>query len=89
MPREPWPGLVCQLVHERCDARGAVAALASVVAADALERRHFMALTGLPLTAVREDLRLVVAMLGNAAYAGPDDDDRFGMTATATEQYVW
>jgi tetratricopeptide (TPR) repeat protein len=149
VPREPWPGLVCQLLHERLgepvtvdslgwtvtgplryvpadegldqpwDARGAVAALASVVDADAMERRHFMALTGLPLTAVahqwlfdparvaasvlgkrvdhalvddlervaearrrmddalgggtllpavREDLRLVVAMLGNAAY---------------------
>ena len=99
--------------------RGALAALASVVDADAMERRHFMALTGLPLTAVahqwlfdparvaasvlgkrvdhalvddleriaearrrmddtlgggtllpgvREDLRLVVAMLDNAAY---------------------
>jgi tetratricopeptide (TPR) repeat protein len=149
VPREPWPGLVCQLLHERLgepvtvdslgwsvtgllryvpadegldqpwDARGAVAALASVVDADAMERRHFMALTGLPLTAVahqwlfdparvaasvlgkrvdhalvddlelvaearrrmddalgggtllpavREDLRLVVAMLNNAAY---------------------
>jgi hypothetical protein len=96
-----------------------LAALAAVVDADAMERRHFMALTGLPLTAVahqwlfdparvaasvlgkrvdhalvddlgrvvearrrmddalgggtllpsvREDLRLVVAMLNNAAY---------------------
>ncbi|MGH3814265.1 MAG: hypothetical protein ACRDUV_17745 [Pseudonocardiaceae bacterium] len=99
--------------------RGAVAALASVVDADCMERRHFVALTGLTLTAVahqwlfdparvaasvlgkrvdhalvddlervaearrrmddalggatllpavREDLRLVVAMLNNAAY---------------------
>ncbi|HET9254002.1 MAG TPA: hypothetical protein VFO16_02225 [Pseudonocardiaceae bacterium] len=98
---------------------GAVAALASVVDADCMERRHFVALTGLTLTAVahqwlfdparvaasvlgkrvdhalvddlerivearrrmddaiggatlfpavREDLRLVVAMLDNAAY---------------------
>ncbi|MGH3565020.1 MAG: hypothetical protein ACRDRH_03090 [Pseudonocardia sp.] len=98
---------------------GAVAALAAVVDADAMERRHFLAMTGLTLTsvahqwlfdparvaaslvgkrvdhalvddlervaearrrmddamgggtllpAVREDLRLVVVMLGNAAY---------------------
>ncbi|MGH3686649.1 MAG: hypothetical protein ACRDRU_15365, partial [Pseudonocardiaceae bacterium] len=149
LPRDPWPTLVCHLLHERLgepvtlDAlgwtatgalayvpaddgldqpwtpRGAVAALAAVVNADAMERRHFMALTGLPLTAVahqwlfdparvaasvlgkrvnhalvddlervaearrrmddtlgggtllpgvREDLRLVVAILDNAAY---------------------
>ncbi len=148
-PREPWPSLVCHLLHEqvgepvtlgslgwssdgplvyvpaddgldqRWDAPGAVAALASVVDAGAMERRHFLALTGLTLTAVahqwlfdparvaasllgkrvdhalvddlervaearrrmddsigggtllpavREDLRLVVALLDNAAY---------------------
>jgi hypothetical protein len=101
------------------NARGAIAALASVVNADCMERRHFVALTGLTLTAVahqwlfdparvaasvlgkrvdhvlvddiervvearrrmddalgggtllpavREDLRLAVAMLDNAAY---------------------
>lgn len=102
------------------DANGAVVALASVVDADAMERRHFLALTGVTLTAVahqwlfdparvaasvlgkrvdhavvddlervaearrrmddalgggtllpavREDLRLVVAMLKNASYS--------------------
>ncbi|MGH3896910.1 MAG: hypothetical protein ACRDTA_01400 [Pseudonocardiaceae bacterium] len=149
LPRDPWPSLVCHLLHERLgesvtldslgwtatgplhyvpadhgldqpwNPGGAVAALASVVNADFMERRHFVALTGLTLTAVahqwlfdparvaasvlgkrvdhalvddlervaearrrmddalgggtllpsvREDLRLVVAMLGNAAY---------------------
>ncbi|MGH3972071.1 MAG: hypothetical protein ACRDS9_01905 [Pseudonocardiaceae bacterium] len=149
VPREPWPSLVCHLLHERVgepvtldslgwtasgplryvpadhgldlpwNASGVVAALASVVDADCMERRHFVALTGLTLTAVahqwlfdparvaasvlgkrvdhalvddlervaearrrmddalgggtllpavREDLRLVVAMLDNAAY---------------------
>ncbi|MGH3792048.1 MAG: hypothetical protein ACRDQ9_14885, partial [Pseudonocardiaceae bacterium] len=149
IPRDPWPSLVCHLLHERLGEsvtldslgwtatgplryvgadhgldqlwtpRGAVAALAAVVNADAMERRHFVALTGLPLTAVahqwlfdparvaasvlgkrvdhalvddlervtearrrmddalgggtllpavREDLRLVVALLDNAAY---------------------
>jgi len=148
-PREPWPSLVCHLLHlrlgvavspttlgwsaagwdaflpadhgldQRWNPAGAVAALAAVVDADSMERRHFLALTGLTLTAVahqwlfdpvrvaaslmgqrvdhalvddleqvaearrrmddalgggtllpavREDLRLVVAMLGNAAY---------------------
>ncbi len=150
VPRDPWPSLVCHVLHERLgepvtlealgwadagplryvpadhgldqpwDANGAVVALASVVDADAMERRHFLALTGLTLTAVahqwlfdparvaasvmgkrvdhavvddlervvearrrmddvlgggtllpavREDLRLVVAMLNNAAYS--------------------
>lgn len=150
VPRDPWPSLVCHVLHERLgepvtlealgwadagplryvpadhgldlpwDAHGAVVALASVVDADAMERRHFLALTGLTLTAVahqwlfdparvaaslmgkrvdhavvadlervaearrrmddalgggtllpavREDLRLVVAMLKNAAYS--------------------
>ncbi len=149
LPRDPWPSLVCHLLHERLGepvtldslgwtatgplryvpadhglnqpwtASGVVAALASVVDADCMERRHFVALTGLTLTAVahqwlfdparvaasvlgkrvdhalvddiervaearrrmddaigggtllpavREDLRLVVAMLDNAAY---------------------
>jgi tetratricopeptide (TPR) repeat protein len=149
IPREPWPALICHLLHERLGEpvtldslgwtaagplhyvpaddgldtpqtpAGAVAALAAVVDADAMERRHFLALTGLTLTAVahqwlfdparvaasllgkrvdhalvddlervaearrrmddalgggtllpsvREDLRLVVAMLNNAAY---------------------
>ena len=150
VPRDPWPALVCHVLHERLgepvtlealgwadtgallyvpadhgldqawDAHGAVEALASVVDADAMERRHFIALTGVTLTAVahqwlfdparvaasvmgkrvdhavvddlervadarrrmddalgggallpavREDLRLVVAMLKNAAYS--------------------
>jgi hypothetical protein len=149
VPREPWPSLVCLVLHERLGERvtldclgwtatgalvyvpaddgldqpwspaGALAALACVVDADCMERRHFVALTGLTLTAVahrwlfdparvaasvlgkrvnhalvddlervvearrrmddalgggtllpavREDLRLVVAMLDNAAY---------------------
>ncbi len=149
VPRDPWPSLVCHLLHERLgepvtldslgwtatgplayvpaddgldqpwNPTGAVAALAAVVDADFMERRHFVALTGLTLTAVahqwlfdpvrvaasvlgkrvdhalvddlervaearrrmddalgggtllpsvREDLRLVVAMLDNAAY---------------------
>ncbi|MGH3808649.1 MAG: hypothetical protein ACRDRU_18885 [Pseudonocardiaceae bacterium] len=149
VPRDPWPSLVCLVLHERLgepvtlgslgwtatgalryvpaddgldqpwNPRGAVAALASVVDADSMERRHFVALTGLNLTAVahqwlfdparvaasvlgkrvnhalvddlehvaearrrmddalggatllpavREDLRLVVAMLKNASY---------------------
>jgi tetratricopeptide (TPR) repeat protein len=150
VPRDPWPSLVCHVLHERLgepvtlealgwadtgtlryvpadhgldqpwDANGTVVALASVVDADAMERRHFLALTGVTLTAVahqwlfdparvaasvmgkrvdhavvndlervagarrrmddalgggtllpavREDLRLVVAMLKNAAYS--------------------
>ncbi|HXT44601.1 MAG TPA: hypothetical protein VN748_10855 [Pseudonocardiaceae bacterium] len=150
VPRDPWPALVCHVLHERLgepvildvlgwaeagplryvpadhgldqpwDTNGAMAALASVVDADAMERRHFLALTGMTLTAVahqwlfdparvaasvmgkrvdhavvddlervadarrrlddalgggtllpavREDLRLVVAMLTNAAYS--------------------
>lgn len=149
VPREPWPALVCHVLHERLGEpvtldclgwtatgpllyvpaddgldqpwtpAGALAALACVVDADCMERRHFVALTGLTLTAVahqwlfdparvaasvqgkrvnhalvndlervvdarrrmddtigggsllpavREDLRLVVAMLSNAAY---------------------
>lgn len=149
VPRDPWPALVCHLLHERIgepvtlpalgwtsagplryvpadqgldqpwNVSGAVAALSEVVDADGMERRHFLALTGLTLTAVahqwlfdparvaaslmgkrvdhalvddlervaearrrmddalgggtllpavREDLRLVVAMLNNAAY---------------------
>jgi hypothetical protein len=149
LPRDPWPSLVCHVLHERLgepvtldslgwtatgplvyvpaddgldqpwNSSGAVAALAAVVDADCMERRHFVALTGLTLTAVahqwlfdparvaasvqgkrvdhalvddlecvtearrrmddaigggtllpavREDLRLVVAMLDNAAY---------------------
>src|SRR5262249_45469557 len=82
VPREPWPALICHLLHERLgepatldargwpaagplryapaddaldqpwDSAGAVAALAAVVDADAMERRHFLALTGLTLTAV-------------------------------------
>jgi len=149
LPRDPWPALVCHLLHERLgepitldilgwtatgplcyvpadhgldqpwNPHGAVAALAAVVDADFMERRHFIALTGLTLTAVahqwlfdparvaasvlgkrvdhalvddlervvearrrmddalgggtllpaiREDLRLVVTMLDNAAY---------------------
>jgi hypothetical protein len=151
VPRDPWPALVCHVLHERLgepvtldslgwsaagplryvpadhgldqpwDSSGAVAALASVVEADCMERRHFVALTGLTLTtvahqwlfdparvaasvlgkrvdhalvddlervvearrriddaiggetllpAVREDLRLVVALLDNAALTG-------------------
>jgi hypothetical protein len=149
VPRDPWPSLVCHLLHERLgepvtpeslgwtttgplryvpadhgldqpwNPHGAVAALATVVDADCMERRQFVAVTGLTLTAVahqwlfdparvaasvlgkrvdhalvddlervaearrrmddalggatllpavREDLRLVVAMLDNAAY---------------------
>jgi hypothetical protein len=149
VPRDPWPSLVCHLLHERLgepvtldslgwtatgplryvpadhgldqpwNPRGAVAALATVVDADCMERRQFVAVTGLTLTSVahqwlfdparvaasvlgkrvdhalvdslervaearrrmddalggatllpsvREDLRLVVAMLDNAAY---------------------
>ncbi|PZS28507.1 MAG: hypothetical protein DLM59_14585 [Pseudonocardiales bacterium] len=149
VPRQPWPSLVCHLLHERtgrpvtpdtlgwaaagppsylpADAGlntpwnpdGTLAALAAVVDADAMERRQFLALTGVTLTAVahqwlfdparvaasltgkrvddalvddlervvearrrmddaigggallpavREDLRLVVAMLDKAAY---------------------
>lgn len=37
-------------LNQSWNPRGAVAVLASVVDADAMERRHFMALTGLPLT---------------------------------------
>ncbi|MGH4018208.1 MAG: hypothetical protein ACRDT0_02970, partial [Pseudonocardiaceae bacterium] len=150
IPREPWPSLVCLLLHRRLgepvspeelgwpvdrdrlyvpaddglcqawDAAGAIAALGDVVDAGVMERRHFVTMTGLTLTAVahqwlldparvaaavlgkrvdhalvddlervaearrrmddaigggtllpgvREDLRLVVAMLRNSAYA--------------------
>ncbi len=149
VPREPWPSLVCHLLHQRLgepvtleslgwnaaaplryvpaddgldqpwNSGGAVAALAEVVDADSMERRQFLALTGVTLTAgahqwlfdparvaasvmgkrvdhavvddlervadarrriddaigggallraVREDLRLVVSLLANAAY---------------------
>lgn len=149
VPREPWPALVCLLLHEQSgesvspealgwpanrgllyvpandglsqpwDAAGAMAALGEVVDSDTMERRHFIALTGMGLTltadqwlfdparvaasvqgqrighavvedleqiaaarrrlddalgggsllpSVREDLRLVVAMLKNSSY---------------------
>jgi hypothetical protein len=49
--------------------RGAVAALASVVDADSMERRHFVALTGLNLTAVAhpwlfDPARVAASVLG-------------------------
>ncbi|HEY4004007.1 MAG TPA: hypothetical protein VGM60_02310 [Pseudonocardia sp.] len=150
VPREPWPSLVCHVLHERLGevitpeelgwsstgsqlryvpadqgldqawtAGGAVQALADVVDAGGMDRRHFLALSGITLTSaahewlgdpariasalagkrighdvvddlervaetkrhlddalgggtllpsVREDLRLVVAMLRNASY---------------------
>ena len=82
VPREPWPALVCHVLHERLgepitlesvgwgdsgllrfvpvdhglnapwDERGAVEVLAAVGDADVMERRQFLAMTGLTLTSV-------------------------------------
>jgi hypothetical protein len=81
IPREPWPSLVCHVLHERLgepvtlealgwsqgaslqfvpadhglgqpgDATAAVDALAEVVEAGVVDRRQFLALTGVTLTA--------------------------------------
>ena len=111
-PREPWPALVCHLLHQRLgepiclealgwgsagplryvpaddglagrwDAAAAVAALAQVVDADAMERRHFLALTGIPLTAVAhqwlfDPARVAASLLGTRVdHALVDDLDR-------------
>ena len=111
-PRDPWPSLVCHLLHQRLgepvplaalgwsaagplvyapaddgldqpwDARGAVAALAEVMNADAVERRHFLALTGLTLTAVAhqwlfDPARVAASVLGKRVdHALVDDLER-------------
>lgn len=171
VPREPWPSLVCHVLHERLgepvtldtlgwaghvgavqyfpaddgldhawDARGALAAMAAVVDADPMERRRFLAVTGLTLTAVahqwlmdparvaasvlgrridhavvddlervadarrriddaigggsllpavREDLRLVVALLNNAAYSEGVGKRLFGLAAECGRLGGW
>jgi hypothetical protein len=101
-PREPWPALICHLLHERLgvpvspeslgwtttgplryvpaddeldqpwNSVGAVASLATVIDADAVERRHFLALTGLTLTSAAhqwliEPARVAASLLGKRA----------------------
>lgn len=108
-PREPWPALVCHLLHQRLgepirpetlgwtspgslryvpaddgfgavwSASGAVAALAQVVDADLMERRHFLALTGLSLTAVAhqwlfDPARIAASLLGKRVNHALVDD---------------
>ncbi len=109
MPRDPWPSLVCHVLHERLgervtletlgwadtgplryvpadhgldlpwDTHGAVVALASVVDADAMERRHFLALTGLTLTAVAhqwlfDPARVAASLMGRRVDHAVVDD---------------
>lgn len=112
VPREPWPSLVCHVLHERLgvpvtletlgwahaaplqlvpadhelaqgwDAPGAVDALATVVDADAMERRRFLALTGLTLTGVAhqwlfDPARVAASVLGKRVdHALVDDLER-------------
>jgi hypothetical protein len=101
-PREPWPALICHLLHERLgvpvspeslgwtttgplryvpaddeldqpwNSVGAVASLATVIDADAVERRHFLALTGLTLTSAAhqwliDPARVAASLLGKRA----------------------
>jgi len=170
VPREPWPSLVCHVLHERLgepvtlealgwahgtplqfvpadhglqqpwDTPGTVDALATVVDADVMERRQFLALTGLTLTgvahqwlfdparvaasvlgkrvdhaivddlervaearrrmddaigggtllpSVREDLRLVVALLRNSAYTDDVGRRLYGMAAEFSRLAGW
>lgn len=64
------------------DAAGAIAALGEVVDADTMERRHFMATTGLPLTAVAhqwlfDPARVAASVLGTRTdHAVVDDLER-------------
>ncbi|MGH3797155.1 MAG: hypothetical protein ACRDSP_19965 [Pseudonocardiaceae bacterium] len=64
------------------DAAGAIAALGEVVDADSMERRHFMAMTGLTLTAVAhqwlfDPARVAASVLGSRAdHAVVDDLER-------------
>ncbi|WP_156994027.1 hypothetical protein [Pseudonocardia acaciae] len=109
VPREPWPALVCHLLHQRLgqqvkpdtfgwaspgslsyvpaddgfadvwNTAGAVAALAQVVDADLMERRHFLALTGLSLTAVAhqwlfDPARVAASLLGKRVDHAVVDD---------------
>lgn len=85
VPREPWPSLVCHILHERLgepvtleslgwvqaaplqfvpadhglgqpwSPHGAVESLAEVVEADAVDRRRFLALTGMTLTSAAHE----------------------------------
>jgi len=170
VPREPWPSLVCHVLHERLgepvtlealgwahgtplqfvpadhglqqpwDTPGTVDALATVVDADVMERRQFLALTGLTLTgvahqwlfdparvaasvlgkrvdhaivddlervaearrrmddaigggtllpSVREDLRLVVALLRNSAYTDDVGQRLYGVAAELGRLAGW
>ncbi|MGH3840300.1 MAG: hypothetical protein ACRDS0_02470 [Pseudonocardiaceae bacterium] len=169
VPREPWPSLVCHVLHERLGVPvtpemlgwhnhgllyvpadhglsqpwsppGAVEALAEVVEADAVDRRQYLALTGMTLTSaahewlfdparvaaslrgkrvghalvddlervvetkrhiddaigggtllpsVREDLRLVISMLRNAAYAEDVGRRMYGVAAEMGRLAGW
>jgi len=170
VPREPWPSLVCHLLHERLgepvtleslgwgeagplrfvpadhglgqkwDSPGALEAMGAVVDADVMERRQFLALTGLTLTgvahqwlfdparvaasvlgkrvdhamvddlqrvadarrrmddaigggtllpSVREDLRLVVALLGNSSYTEDVGKRLYGVAAEFSRLAGW
>lgn len=109
IPREPWPSLVCHVLHERLgepvtleslgwadagplryvpadhglgqrwDVSGALDAMASVVDADVMERRQFLSLTGLTLTSVAhqwlfEPQRVAASVLGKRADHAMVDD---------------
>jgi len=69
-------------LHQAWDEAGAIAALGEVVDADSMERRHFMAMTGLTLTAVAhqwllDPARVVASVLGKRVdHAVVDDLER-------------
>ncbi|MGQ0777207.1 MAG: hypothetical protein ACT4NY_22790 [Pseudonocardiales bacterium] len=69
-------------LHQNWDEAGAIAALGEVVDADSMERRHFMAMTGLTLTAVAhqwllDPARVAASLLGTRVdHAVVDDLER-------------
>ncbi|MGH4016323.1 MAG: hypothetical protein ACRDSL_20840 [Pseudonocardiaceae bacterium] len=69
-------------LHQSWDGAGAIAALSEVVDADSMERRHFMTMTGLSLTAVAhqwllDPARVAASVLGTRTdHAVVDDLER-------------